>query len=136
MRRRDREGANAVEFALVMPTFIILVFGMMEFSWAFFMRAGVINSVRSGCRDGSVVHPDDDPSATAEVSIQDNLQLYTIDCDDLNTTCQITTALSGSSPTEQVDCEVQVNYEPILGGLVTAPTQILASTSMVLELQR
>ena len=85
MRRRDREGANAVEFALVMPTFIILVFGMMEFSWAFFMRAGVINSVRSGCRDGSVVHPDDDPSATAEVSIQDNLQLYTIDCDDLNT---------------------------------------------------
>ena len=73
---------------------------------------------------------------TAEVSIQDNLLLYTIDCDDLNTTCEITTELSGSSPTEQVDCQVQVNYEPIMGGLVTAPTQILASTSMVLELQR
>lgn len=136
VRSRRRSGNNAIEFALVMPTFILLVFGMMEYSWAFFMRTGVINSVRAGCRTAVVVHPDDDPAAVAEQAIEDALLIYTIDCQELNTTCQITTGLSGSSPSEQLDCEVEVNYEPIMAGLVTAPTQIQAATSMVLELQR
>jgi Flp pilus assembly protein TadG len=134
--KRSREGSNAVEFALVMPVFILLIFGMMEFSWAFFVRSGVINSLRSGTRDGSVVHPDDDPAAFAEAQIEANLLLYTIDCDDLNTTCQVTCALSGSAPTEQLDCDIEVNYEPLMGGLVIAPSDLYANTSMVLELQR
>ena len=119
-----------------MPTFILIVFGMMEYSWAFFMRTGVINSVRSGCREAVVVHPDDDPAAVAEQAIEEALLTYTIDCQDLNTTCQITTGTSGSSPEEQLDCEVEVNYEPIMAGLITAPTQIHAETSMILELQQ
>jgi len=134
--RRQRSGNNAVEFALIMPVFILLVFGMMEYGWAFFMRTGVINSVRAGCRTAVVVHPDDDPAEVAEQTIEQNLLIYTIDCSDLNTTCNITTGLSGTSPTEQIDCEVDVNYEPIMAGLITAPTQVQAATSMVLELQR
>lgn len=134
--RRSRDGSNAVEFALVMPVFMLLIFGMMEFSWAFFMRSGVINSLRSGTRDGSVVHPDDDPGFVAEAQIKANLLLYTIDCDDLNTTCQVTCDLSGSAPTEQLDCDIEVNYQPLMGGLVVAPSDLYANTSMVLELQR
>ena len=73
--RRQRSGNNAVEFALIMPVFILLVFGMMEYGWAFFMRTGVINSVRAGCRTAVVTHPDDDPAAVAEEAIEQHLDV-------------------------------------------------------------
>jgi hypothetical protein len=48
--RRDREkGASAVEFALVLPLFLTLVFGIVEAGWLF----AQLNDVRHGVREGA-----------------------------------------------------------------------------------
>lgn len=40
-RRRDDSGASAVEFALVLPILLILVFGIIQYGWYFYaMQAG------------------------------------------------------------------------------------------------
>lgn len=36
-RNRDQEGATAVEFALVMIPFIVLIFGMIQYGWYFYV---------------------------------------------------------------------------------------------------
>ncbi|MDX2342217.1 MAG: TadE/TadG family type IV pilus assembly protein [Acidimicrobiia bacterium] len=46
--RRD-SGASLVEFAMVLPLLLALLFGMMEFSWAF----AQINDLRYGTREGA-----------------------------------------------------------------------------------
>jgi Flp pilus assembly protein TadG len=45
-----RDGAAAVEFAVVVPVLIILVFGMIEFSRLMMVEQVLDNAAREGCR--------------------------------------------------------------------------------------
>ena len=47
--RRSR-GASAVEFALIMPLFFILLFGIVDFSWFFFNQHTLQYATREGAR--------------------------------------------------------------------------------------
>jgi Flp pilus assembly protein TadG len=46
---RDERGASLVEFALVLPLLVVLLFGIIEASWAFAQQ----NDVRHGAREGA-----------------------------------------------------------------------------------
>lgn len=49
--RRDRtRGQAMVEFALVLPIFVLLLVGMMDFGFALYSRMSVINAAREGAR--------------------------------------------------------------------------------------
>ena len=50
MARRDQEGAAAVEFALLLPLLVLLLFGMIEFGLAFNTRIQATNAARAGAR--------------------------------------------------------------------------------------
>ncbi len=53
-RRRDQRGVVAVEFALVMPILLLLVFGIIEFGYMLNRDTIVNNSSRDGAREASV----------------------------------------------------------------------------------
>jgi Flp pilus assembly protein TadG len=59
-RRRDRtalvddRGAAVVEFAIIFPVLIILLFGMIDFGRAFFLRNNLVAAVREGARFAAV----------------------------------------------------------------------------------
>ncbi len=52
-RRRDR-GAAAVEFALVMPVLVMIMFGIMEFGYAFYIQSSVAAAARVGERNYAI----------------------------------------------------------------------------------
>lgn len=45
-----RRGAAVVEFAVVLPLLLALLFGIIEFGWVFMIRQTVVNAAREGCR--------------------------------------------------------------------------------------
>lgn len=47
-------GASAVEFAIILPILILLVFGIVEFSLALYDKAMITNASREGARAGIV----------------------------------------------------------------------------------
>ena len=49
-RRRDQRGAAAVEFALVTPVFLVLVFGIIGFGFIFAQQMALINAARQAGR--------------------------------------------------------------------------------------
>jgi Flp pilus assembly protein TadG len=53
-RRRRERGQALVEFALVVPIFLILVLGIVDFGWALRSWITVTNSAREGARLGAV----------------------------------------------------------------------------------
>ena len=57
-RRRRGRGQALVEFALVFPIFMLLVFGMLDFGFALFSRMTIINAAREGARV-AVMQPGD-----------------------------------------------------------------------------
>jgi len=52
--KKNREGAAAVEFALVLPLLILLLLGVIEFSVLFYDKAMITNASREGARLGIV----------------------------------------------------------------------------------
>ena len=54
----SERGAALVEFALVMPLLLVLMFGIMESGWAFAQQVEVRNAAREGARIAAVSAPD------------------------------------------------------------------------------
>jgi len=50
---RDQQGSYAVEFAIILPVFLLLVFGIVDFGHAWYMRHVMVNASREGARYGS-----------------------------------------------------------------------------------
>lgn len=48
--KRNERGASIVEFAVVVPLFVLLVFGIIEAGWFFAQQVEVRNAVREGAR--------------------------------------------------------------------------------------
>jgi Flp pilus assembly protein TadG len=65
-RRRysDQRGAAALEFALIVPILVMVVFGVVDFGWAINRDTMVNNAAREGAREGSL---DPDPTQIAAV---------------------------------------------------------------------
>jgi len=54
-RRDPQNGGAAVEFALIMPLFMAIVFGVIDYGWYFYQRYALAAAVRDGIRAGSLV---------------------------------------------------------------------------------
>lgn len=57
MRRSVERGASAVEFALIVPVLLALLFGIIDFGFWFADSINVRQGVREGARIGSVATP-------------------------------------------------------------------------------
>lgn len=52
-RRSNRRGAQAVEFALVLPLLLAIFGGIVDYGWYFSQNMAVISAARDGARAGS-----------------------------------------------------------------------------------
>jgi Flp pilus assembly protein TadG len=77
-RRRGERGQNLVEFALILPIFMIIVLGTIDFGWALKSYITVVNSAREGARYG-IVCPDTDNQIQQRVSDFSNNQITSTD---------------------------------------------------------
>jgi Flp pilus assembly protein TadG len=53
-RRRERSGAAAVEFAIVLPIFLMILFGIIQFGSLMFLHGNMLNAARDTVRRMSV----------------------------------------------------------------------------------
>jgi Flp pilus assembly protein TadG len=53
-RQRDERGSSAVEFALVVPVLLLLVFGIINFGLVMAQKASLSNAARAGARYATV----------------------------------------------------------------------------------
>ena len=124
-----RRGANAVEFALLLPVFLVLVGGSMELSWLIYQQGAARTAVSRGCRAAAMVDPGPAESTVSEVLAA--VQTEVIDdyrdggggsCPD----CTVTAALVGAVPNRSLQCTFTVPYVgltallgPVWSGVMT-----------------
>ena len=76
---KNQDGASAVEFAIVLPLFVVLIFGIIEFGVIMYNKAIITNASREGARFAilfdSVVHTDLD----IENKVKEHLKFDPID---------------------------------------------------------
>lgn len=62
-RKRDDAGATLIEFAIVLPLLVMLLFGIIEFGWVFAQNL----DVRHGAREGARLAAVDELTSAADV---------------------------------------------------------------------
>ncbi|HVR61340.1 MAG TPA: TadE/TadG family type IV pilus assembly protein [Polyangia bacterium] len=133
LRKRDgSRGGAAVEFALILPLFATLLFGVMEYGWVFYQNFNVSSSVRDGLRVGVTVAQtaSPDPKATAVKKTQDLLSALGINPAGVT----INATYNGSSPAKTLTLSATMPYKALIG-FVPVPANVAYSMTMLLELQ-
>ena len=129
-RRARSRGQSLVEFAIVVPVFLMLAFGVVDFGLAFDASIGITNAAREGARLGATLP--NTTSITARVRdaagrLNDSRLTVTVTCEtSTGGACPggLAAATSGSSVV------VRVNYAyPMLTPIAFGTVIPLSSTS-------
>jgi Flp pilus assembly protein TadG len=132
MKPSRRRGGAAIEFALILPVLVTLLFGIIEYGWVFLQQANVVAAVREGVRLGVTYATDDTPAAddAATARVTSVLNQYGFDA----STATISAAYSGASPNMTLTVTAVVPYQPLIGFLYV-PANLTGSMTMLLEQQ-
>jgi hypothetical protein len=135
---RGRRGAHVVEFALLMPLFILLIAGCMEYSWVMVFRSALNSAVDVGCRAASLVDPGLREADIADVHGEAESKMvlwFDSHGPGCGGSCVTAVDVVGQLPARSVRCTLQIEYQPITGFLPT-PSVMDATAVVRLEFQR
>lgn len=135
MRPKSQAGSNLIEFALVLPLLLILVFGIIDFGIALYDKAIITNASREGARAGIVLKT---PRLTrAEVeAIAANYCGGKVISFGASATCAATA--TGAGGPSGADLTVNVTYPysfSIVGILIPSLNSITLSSSTVMKME-
>jgi len=68
--RKSQRGAVAVEFALFLPVFLLLIFAVVELGSAWYAKQIMVNASRDGARMASLLNPGDITNTDVETHVQ------------------------------------------------------------------
>ncbi len=128
--RHSRKGSQIVEFALILPVFMLLVLGGLDLSWYLLERHKVQDITSAACKAGAMsgVDPDADPYLLAGSYIQNLL-----DCSGAG--CQIHVDVSplSSDSVEWMECSVVKAHEPLTGYVPGMPDTLFHTSSWPID---
>lgn len=106
-----RKGTAAVEFAIILPLLVVLVFGIIEFSLLLYDKHVITNASREGARYG-IVFRDTERVPDAEITqkVNEYCSNYLVTFGAVNSPTTTITR-SGSSPGDSLTVTVSFNYD-------------------------
>jgi Flp pilus assembly protein TadG len=114
MKMKSHSGQAMVEFALILPLLLILIFGVIEFSILLYDKAVITNASREGARHGIVAPATSRQTQTEIASVVSNYcasNLITFGISgNLNTTAPTAPTVSGTTIAFGIPLTVTVNY--------------------------
>ena len=118
---RSQKGQSLVEFVLVLPIFIILLFGIMEFGRIWETMNVLTSAAREGARVAAVTNPDAGAATSAAQNLLTSANIR-----------NVTVNVTGPNSSDQVVVTVSCNYVPLTGGIVPGigSLSLSRSTSM------
>jgi hypothetical protein len=133
-----RRGGNAIEFALTLPLFMMLMVGLMDYGYLFAMQAGLDNAVSLSCRDGALIDPGLFPG---QVEVEAHKQLGIRGAPFCGGVCTPTNGLADvldAVPNQTLRCELKRPLVPLIGFLPSSmyPATIHSVSFYRLEWQR
>jgi Flp pilus assembly protein TadG len=135
-RRRARRAANAIEFALTLPMYVLLLGWVVDGAWLVYQSTIVEGAAQFGCRAGAIVDPGKGLSTvqnvitTAEESMLDEIVTLGGACTD----CSATATVEGARPGRVLMCTARNGYDPLFG--IMDRTTLVGSAMRRMEWQR
>ena len=106
---RNKRGASAVEFALILPLLVCLLLGIVEFGLLMYNKAVITNASREGARAGIVFSPRPDEAAIKQV-VSDYADTHVVTFDPNKPKPSTSLGANGSCDAFGEDLTVDVAY--------------------------
>lgn len=125
-RSRQERGAAAVEFALVAPILILLVFGIISYGYMLSFRQAMSQGAAEGARAGAVwasaYAPSQDAQriAAARTGVDQALASYGVSCSD-GATCEVLMQPCGSGTCLEVTVTYPYEERPLTPDVPVVP---------------
>lgn len=123
---RRNDGAAAVEFGLVLPLLMLILLGVLDYGYVYFVRLSMTNAAREGARVGVTRQ-----ASTAQTAAENAATTYLNNSGISGASVSATTP-SDSAPTVQVT--VTIDPFNALVGFVPTPNKMSVSAAMRWEL--
>jgi len=98
-RERNETGASAVEFALVFPFLMLVLFGMITTGLTYSDHLSITNAVREAARFGAAVDYSADPTQWADDVVQRAKDVYFNEADNIDNATTICASLVAEDDT-------------------------------------
>ncbi len=135
---RTRRGGNAIEFALCLPLWVLIVAAIMDFGWIFYGQTTLDAAANIGCREGALMDPGEGDIDLLDIQEATTLRMLTVLTSfgfDECTSCEVEATTVGDPPARSLICAATREVAPITGVFTDART--LTSTQVArLEWQR
>jgi len=110
MRLQREDGAIALEFALILPIFLLIVAGIVEFTVMLYDQQVLTNASREGARAG-IIQLDPKPSdATLKASITSVVNTYLTGAGLKTASATITPTVEGQAFSDDITVRVDYTY--------------------------
>ena len=138
--RRKRRGANAIEFALTLPVFLLIISGIIDFSWFAYQRSIMKTASMEGCRSASMVDPGESDIAISGVVSTGQTQMrervIAMGGGNLCTNgCVTTVEFLSTAPGRSLKCTIVGEYQP-LWGMAVDDIGVTSTSITLMEWQR
>lgn len=134
--RRGQRGTTALEFALILPVFVALFFGILDASWILWQKLALEAAVVDGCRTGALADPGQDLAYVEDVedhsaeAIVARLEALGVPCED----CDILVGAELLEGQRSLRCSAERTLSPLVGFVPAAWTT--SETLARMEVQR
>jgi Flp pilus assembly protein TadG len=120
-RTRFQKGQSLVEFALVLPVFVVMLFGIMEFGRLWEISNVLTSAAREGARVAAVSEPNVDRARTAAQTVLTAARITSA-----------TIAISGPNSDKDIVVTISLAYSPLTGSIIPGlgPFSLSRSTTM------
>ena len=128
----SRRGSYAVEFALIFPIFLFLIFGGIELLWYSVETGKVASALTAGCRGGAAtgINIFTDPFVRAGEYVSETVSRNSrFNCGAGDCSIVITESDLSAPDVLWMDCRVEVNYTSLTNFVPGLPTLIVATSS-------
>ena len=126
--RKNDKGQGLVEFALILPIFLLIFVAIVDFGWVIFVKTNVNNAAREGARYYAV---NEDSSEAAAVAAN-----YLSFLNDSSIDVSIDVSIQRvplSNNNEAGICTVKTSVRPLVGLIFSQPIAVQSSAQMRLE---
>lgn len=132
-----RRGSMSVEFALISPVLITLLFGIIEYGTLFSMMLSLQSATRDGARWGATPNYDITTAPDAAIAhVRESLELLGLDCSETTEDagqCEIEAIADPLEGFQAISVTTRIDYNPITGGLLPVPEELVARSSFLLS---
>jgi Flp pilus assembly protein TadG len=126
--RKNERGTSAIEFALVLPMFLLLIVGVGELARAIWIHGTVAHAAREGTRYAMVRGAESKEPATAQ-----EIESYVQGKAGYGSSTQVTTTWEpDNKPGSVVQVSVQYEFQSLASVLPIGPLALSSSSRMVI----